>query len=71
MFKNLQILMINNNISENDIALTLNLTMKAVQNRFNGITDFKRIEMLEIKKKYFPNYTLDQLFDNDVNLIKN
>ncbi len=71
MYKNLQILMINNNISENDIADVLNLTLKAVKHRFSGNTEFKRSEMLIIKKKLFPNYTLDQLFDDDIKILEN
>ncbi len=69
MYKNLQILMINNNLSEKDIAETLNLTLKAIQHRFKGNTEFKRSEMLIIKKKLFPTYTLDQLFDDEIEII--
>ncbi len=69
MYKNLQILMINNNIDEKDIAVALNLTLKAVQHRFKGNTEFKRSEMLIIKKNLFPTYTLDQLFDDDIEII--
>lgn len=71
MYKNLQILMINNNVTEDDIATVLNLTVKAVKHRFNGNTEFKRIEMLIIKRQLFPNYTLDQLFDDDIKIIEN
>lgn len=71
MYKNLQILMINNNVTEDDIATVLNLTVKAVKHRFNGNTEFKRSEMLIIKRQLFPNYTLDQLFDNDIKIIEN
>ncbi len=70
MYKNLQILMINNNIDEKNIADTLNLTLKAVQHRLRGNTEFKRSEMLIIKKKLFPTYTLDQLFDDDIEIIE-
>ncbi len=71
MYKNLQILMINNNVTEDDIATVLNLTVKAVKHRFNGNTEFKRSEMLIIKRQLFPNYTLDQLFDDDIKIIEN
>ena len=69
MYKNLQILMINNNIDEKDIAVALNWTLKAIQHRFKGNTEFKRSEMLIIKKNLFPTYTLDQLFDDDIEII--
>lgn len=69
MYKNLQILMINNNVSDEDIAKILNLTLKAIQHRLKGNTEFKRSEMLKIKKNLFPNYTLDQLFDDDIKII--
>lgn len=70
MYKNLQILMINNNVKEEDIATALNITVKAVQHRLKGNTEFKRSEMLIIKKNLFPNYTLDQLFDDDIKIIE-
>lgn len=71
MYKNLQILMINNNVTEDDIANTLKLTVKAIRHRFTGNTEFKRSEMLAIKKTLFPNYTLDQLFDDDIKILEN
>lgn len=70
MYKNLQILMINNNVKEEDIATALDITVKAVQHRLKGNTEFKRSEMLIIKKNLFPNYTLDQLFDDDIKIIE-
>lgn len=69
MYKNLQILMINEKVSEKDLAEDLNLTTKAIKYRLSGETEFKRSEMLIIKKKSFPNYTLDQLFDDEVKII--
>lgn len=62
--------MINNNVKEEDIATALNITVKAVQHRLKGNTEFKRSEMLIIKKNLFPNYTLDQLFDDDIKIIE-
>ena len=70
MYKNLQILMINNNVTEENIADALTLTIKAIQHRFKGNTEFKRSEMLVIKRKLFPNYTLDQLFDDEIKIIE-
>jgi len=70
VYKNLQILMINNNVKEEDIATALDITVKAVQHRLKGNTEFKRSEMLIIKKNLFPNYTLDQLFDDDIKIIE-
>ena len=90
MYKNLQILMINNNLSEKDrnaggfyhITYDIEILPKEkkdfnmeivegypVQNRFKGNTEFKRSEMLIIKKKLFPTYTLDQLFDDEIEII--
>jgi len=63
--------MINNNVSDEDIASLLNITLKAVRHRFNGNTEFKRSEMLLIKHHLFPNYTLDQLFDDDTKIVEN
>lgn len=69
MYKNLQILMINEKVSEKKLAEELNLTAKAIRYRLSGETEFKRSEMIIIKKKLFPNYTLDQLFDDEVKII--
>ena len=70
MYKNLQILMISNNVSEETLATTLGLSLKAIQHRFKGNTEFKRSEMLIVKKKLFPSYTLDQLFDDDIKILE-
>lgn len=70
MYKNLKILMINNNVTGEDIAKALDKTTKAITYRLTGNTDFKRSEMLLIKKKLFPNYTLDQIFDDDIKIIE-
>lgn len=69
MYKNLHILMINEKVTDEHIANELKLTIKAVRYRLSGETEFKRNEMLIIKKRLFPNYTLDQLFDDDVKII--
>lgn len=70
MYKNLQILMINNNVTEENLADALNLTIKAIQHRLKGNTEFKRSEMLIIKKQIFPNYSLDQIFDDEIKIIE-
>lgn len=70
MYKNLQILMINNNVTEEDLANKLSLTVKAIQHRLKGNTEFKRSEMLIIKRQIFSNYTLDQIFDDDIKIIE-
>lgn len=71
MYKNLQILMIINNVTDEDIASALKITLKAVRYRLSGETEFKRSEMLIIKKQLFPKYTLDQLFDDDIKIVEN
>lgn len=71
MFTNLNILMINNKVDTADLANELNTTERVICSRLSGVTEFKLDEMLKIKKKFFPDYTLDQIFDDSIKLIEN
>lgn len=71
MFTNLNILMINNKVDIADIADELKTTERVICSRLSGATEFKLDEMLKIKKKFFPDYTLDQIFDDSIKLIEN
>lgn len=71
MFTNLNILMINNKVNVSDLANALETTDRVISSRLSGNTEFKLDEMLKIKKKFFPDYTLDQIFDDTIKLIEN
>lgn len=62
--------MINKGVTDEHLAETLNLPLKPVRNRLLGITEFKRSEMLNIKRFVFPDYTLDQIFNDEIDLIE-
>lgn len=68
--KNLRLLMINYGIADIDLAKELKLSLKAVRNRLLGKTDFKRNEMILVKKKFFPNYSMEQLFDDSMEIVE-
>lgn len=50
-------------ITRKDLATLLNKSYTAVCNRLAGKTSFGIKEMMLIKNTYFPNYTLDYLFE--------
>ncbi len=49
-----------------DIAETLQISAKSVYNKINGVTEFTLKETIAIRDKYFPDMTIDFLF-NDCN----
>ena len=65
MFMNLKAEMARKEILLKDIAIKLNLTPKTLSNKVCGKTEFTCKEMHSIKKFFFPNYTLDYLFEKE------
>lgn len=63
MLRNLMAEMTRYGIFNKDIAKTIGTTDKSVSNKILCKTEFTRKEMVEIKKKYFPDFTLDYLFE--------
>lgn len=66
MFPNLKAEMARRNIKVKDLASSIGVAPKTVYNRLSGRTEFTLSEMLTIKRHYFPDLTLDYLFNKDV-----
>jgi len=50
-------------ITQGQIAATLGITTKAVNERFNNKAKWTRNEMFKIRDAYFPTLKIDYLFD--------
>lgn len=50
-------------ITQTEIAKVLGLTGKSVSERFNGKVAWSRDEMFAIRDAFFPEKTIDMLFD--------
>ena len=64
MFKNLIAEMARNGVTNNDIALYLNITPNTVSNKISGKTEFTRKDMWLLKKGFFPNLSIEYLFES-------
>ena len=62
MYPNLSAEMARNNIKPSDLSESINISYDSIMNKLNGKTDFTRFEIFEIKNLYFPNLSLDYLF---------
>lgn len=47
-----------------DIAATLCISPKSAYNKINGITEFTLKETIAVRDKYFPDMTIDFLFND-------
>ena len=47
-----------------DIAETLQISAKSAYNKINGITEFTLKETIAVRDKYFPDMTIDFLFND-------
>ena len=65
MFKNLEAEMARKNLTKKKISDELPIVYKTLLNKMNGYTPFTKAEMFAIKKKYFPECTIDYLFAED------
>ena len=54
-----------NKYCPDDLAVLLKKSKKAATNRLSGKVNFTRNEMVAVKKKWFPELTLDYLFETD------
>ena len=70
-YPNLRAEMARRGIKVGDVAKTLNLSYSATYNKISGRTDFTLAELLIIKRRFFPDKTLDYLFDDNVYLSQN
>ena len=65
MLKNLKAEMTRQGLFYRDIAEVIGKDEKSVSNKISCKTEFTRKEMINIKKTFFPNLTLDYLFETD------
>ena len=66
MLRNLLAEMKRIGINNKDLAETIGKDEKTISNKISCRTEFTRREMVAIKKKYFPECTLDYLFEQAV-----
>ena len=63
MFPNLRAEMARKNIKPINISSALNITYDSAINKLNLKSDFTRAEIFKIRDTFFPNLTLDYLFE--------
>lgn len=64
MFSNLNAEMARNKLTIKALSKKTGINYESLKNKMSGITEFKRSEMISIKKE-FPNCSLDYLFKTD------
>lgn len=67
MLKNLLAEMARAGLTNRDIAGAINKDVKSVSNKLHCKTEFTRREMIQIKQEFFPNQSLDYLFEQTDN----
>lgn len=65
MFKNLEAEMVRKSITRKDIADLINVSYNTVSNKLNGNNRFFFDEAYKIKKKYFPEHSIEYLFGGE------
>ena len=65
MFNNLKAEMARIVLTMADLSIDkeLGLSYETIRNKFNGKTEWSRNEMFLIKKKYFPDKSIEYLFE--------
>ena len=63
MFPNLEAEMSRRKLTNANCALACQMTEKSFSNKRTGKTDFTLPEIMALKKAFFPNCTLEYLFD--------
>lgn len=65
MFENLKAEMSRKNLTIMDLSRDedLDLSYETLRNKFSGKTEWNKREMFLIKKKYFPDKTIEYLFE--------
>lgn len=64
MFRNLDAEMARKNITIKTLSKMTGIKYESLKNKMSGCTEFKRSEMIAIKKE-FPEYSLDYLFQTN------
>ena len=62
---NLEAEMKRNKISRSDIANLLGLSYRTIHSRFNGESEWGYVECVKVRDAYFPDKTLDYLFETE------
>ena len=62
MFKNLLAEMARRDINNLDLSRLLNLTPNTISRKMTGKSEFTRKEMFTIKNNFFPELTIEYLF---------
>ena len=62
--KNLCAEMTRYGVSNSDIQLLLGCSLKTVQNKTSGVTEFSVAEAMKIRDYYFPGLRIEYLFAN-------
>lgn len=65
LYKNLRAEMARNRLTMGDLAKALNVRRATVSDKINGKRRFYYEECLKIKKTFFPNLSIEYLFDKD------
>lgn len=65
MFPNLKAEMGRAKLNIKDLSEVAGINYESLKLKLRGVTDFKRCEMVSIKKNAFPDKTLDYLFATD------
>ena len=63
MYGNLYLELKEKKITQDKVAEALGISRRAVTLKLKGKTDFTSSEMFEIRKKFFPNCSLEYLFE--------
>jgi len=63
MFKNLLVEMMRKDITKKMIAKELQKSYETIKSRFKGKTQWKENEMFCIRDKFFPDKTIEYLFE--------
>jgi len=63
MFPNLRAEMARNGLDGEVVSKVIGCTRKSFSNKLTGKTEFTRIELFRIKKEFFPECSLEYLFD--------
>ena len=68
MLSKLRTEMYKRKITGKDIGKCINRSEKSISNKIHERSDFTRKEMFLIKSNFFPEFSLDYLFESDNNL---
>lgn len=65
MYPNLRAEMARKNIKSVVVAETLGISYDTMSNKMNGKSDFTRTEIFKIRDEFFPDLTLEYLFETE------